>query len=366
MSRNLRAVPLLLSLALLGPSCGRTPPPPKKAIRPVRVLQVSAGISDRQRTFSGTAKAGTESALSFKVTGQISKLLAKVGDRVKKEQLIATLDDKDYRLQLKQAQAAHAQTRAQARQAESSYQRTRRLYENRSVSVKDLENARAAAESARAQVAAQAQAVALARSRIDYCKLRAPATGEIAKVPASVNENVSPGQPIAVVISGSVPEVAFTVPESMIGAIKKGAPATVTFAALKDFSAAAHVTEVSVSASGTAYPVTVRLDKPAPAVRAGMVAEVRLDIQRAQQAGAPQIFVPASAVLEDDRGRFSFVAVGQPGRQGRVERRPVKTGELTPAGLVITDGLKPGDLLITAGVRFVEPKMTVRIVRSAP
>ena len=62
-------------------------------------------------------------------------------------------------------------------------------------------------------------------------------------------------------------------------------------------------------------------------------------------------------MLEDDQGRFAFVAV-----KGTIERRDVTTGRFTPLGLTITTGLKPGDLVVIAGLHFVEPGMKVRVL----
>ena len=350
------------SLAVATAACDAQAPPAKKAVRPVRVHKVVLGSGANQRTFTGTAKAGLESNLSFKVGGLVSRVLVKVGDRVRKGQVIATMDDKDYRLQLKQVQASYAQARAQARNAKAEYERTRRLYENRSVSIKDLDNARASADSARAQSAAQAQAVGLARSKLEYCTLRAPAPGEIAQVPVNDNENVQPGQVVATLNSGSLPEVQFDVPESMIGAINKGDAATVTLTALAGLKLRATVTEVGVAAGATAYPVTVRLNQPNAKVRPGMAAEVMLAMKAEERALSDKIFVPPRTVLEDSKGRFVFVALGKPGGQATVERRSVRTGAIAQHGLTVEEGLKVGDFVVSAGLRFVEPGTKVRIL----
>ena len=55
------------------------------------------------------------------------------------------------------------------------------------------------------------------------------------------------------------------------------------------------------------------------------------------------------------------MAVGEPGQSGVIERRPVTIGELEATGLEVLDGLAPGDLVVTAGIRFVAPGMTVQI-----
>ena len=101
------------------------------------------------------------------------------------------------------------------------------------------------------------------------------------------------------------------------------------------------------------------MDQPNEEIRQGMATEVSMSFGRPNQEN--RIFVQPKAVVEDAGGRFCFVAVGEPGGEGRVERREVRTGDLTEDGLEILDGLAEGDLLVTAGLRFLEAGRVVRI-----
>ena len=85
--------------ALLFGGCAAEEPQPKPAIRPVRYQQVFSTGGSRDRSFSGIASAGEESNLSFKVRGTVKRVAVKVGDTVRAGQLIAQLDDRDYKLQ---------------------------------------------------------------------------------------------------------------------------------------------------------------------------------------------------------------------------------------------------------------------------
>ena len=348
------------ALLLLGGSCKKGESPPQLP-RYVRTITLATGDAQGERRFSGITEAGTVSNLSFKVPGLVKERPVDIGAKVNKGDLIARLDDTDYRLKLKQAQADLARARAQARNAEMNYQRMRRLYENRSVSLQDLDSARAEAETTKAQESAQSQAVSLARTQLEDCELKAPADGEIAQLPVDINENVDTGRTVAVLNSGDLPKVKFDVPESMILNVKQGAQATVTFPALPDETLTATVTEVGVAAGATAYPVTVTLNNPTENVRAGMAAEVHLSV-KVTEGVEKKLFVPAHTVMEDATGRFVYVAETTTGEEANVARRPVKTGELTSIGIEISEGLKPGDHVIVAGLRAIQPKTRVRVV----
>lgn len=111
--------------------------------RPVITYQVQAPQATRSRVFTGVAKAGIETQLSFRVSGEIEKLPVKVGMRVRRGGLIARLDDNDFRLQAKEAQAGLAQSVASLNKARADYERARYLYEAGNVSKESLDNARA-------------------------------------------------------------------------------------------------------------------------------------------------------------------------------------------------------------------------------
>ena len=251
--RGRYAWPLGLVLPLLATAgCNEPPPPVEEPLRPVRTITVAASDGGRARSFSGVARAGLESTLSFRVAGAIEALPVRVGDRVGAGQLIARLDAVDYELQVKEAEAALSQTDAQSTNAAADLNRVRGLYENDNASRADLDAALAAAASAAAAVESAAKRLELALRQVEYTRLVAPGPGAIAEVAAEVNENVSPGQAVVVLTSGSrAPEVLVAVPEGLIRRIEAGATVDVSFDAIPDMSFSGIVTEVGVATTGT-------------------------------------------------------------------------------------------------------------------
>ena len=94
-------------------SCSGEKPVPQVTLRPVRVQQVFAEGGGRVRMFSGVAEAGVESKISFKVSGTIQQIHVRVGNRIRKGDLIAELDAEDYRLKVQDADASLRQAKAQ-------------------------------------------------------------------------------------------------------------------------------------------------------------------------------------------------------------------------------------------------------------
>lgn len=355
---------LAAGLLLASLSCGGTQVE-ETQLRPVRSMQVFASGSTRNRTFSGTARAGLESRLSFKVAGTVEAVQVNAGDRVRQGQLIARLDPTDYQLQVEDAQASLSRARAEARNAEANLERIRGLYENSNASQTELDGARTAFESASASVRSIEKRLELAQNQVSYTRLTAPVDGAIADLRVERNENVSAGQTVVVLSSGARPEVQISMPEALISQVRAGQPVTVRIAALDGREFPATVSEVAISSDGlaTTYPVVARLNEDTQDVRPGMAAEV--DFRFEVGSGQNRLVVPAYAVGEDSDGRFVWTVEGDSAGVGVVHRRGVRIGDITADGIEIVDGLQDGEHIVTAGVSRITDGQKVRF-RDSP
>ncbi len=348
-------------------SCqAQDPPEVQEILRPVRSETVSLTGSNQTRTFSGKAQAGLEAKLSFKISGTINRLSVKVGDKLKQGQVVATIDPRDYDLQVQRAQAALSRANAAARSAAADYARVRALYENRNASRNDLDQARASAESSRADVSSNTKELELAQLKLGYTRLRAPAACFVASAPAEVNENVQSGETIIEVVCGSRLEVVVGVPEVYIARVKNGTNVTSTFDSIPGIRFPATVTKVSVTSGQTAttFPVTVQLEQAVPGFRSGLAAEVTFRFEAGN--GKARILVPPVAVGEDRDGRYVYIVEELEDGIGTVKRTPVTVGELSAEGLEIIDGLPDGTRIATAGVRRLREGQKVRLMNSSP
>lgn len=332
----------------------------EEVVRPVRTIKVAESGGAVTRSFTGTARAGDQARLSFKVAGSVREIRVKVGDRVEKGQVIAKLDPVDLALQVQQLDAAIAQAEAFARNARATYDRTRGMYVEDNASHADLDAARASAESAAASASAARKQRAMAAQQLAYASIEATSSGSVVEVLANVGENVAPGQPIATLASEGKPEIVIGVPASLISRVTEGQGAVASFPALGDRDFVATVSEVGVATSvSSAYPVTVRIDEDSEAIRAGMSAEVTLDFAPTEDRS--HLRIPAVALTEDTLGRHVWVVDPQPNGLGTVHRREVQTGELTSEGVDVVDGLFPGDRVVTAGTSRVQDGQVVRL-----
>ena len=336
--------------------------PEQEVLRPVRSETITLSGGSRARSFSGMARAGQETDLSFRVPGRIEGLYVEVGDTVEAGKVIAQLERNDFEIAAGQARANLAEESARSRNAKADLERIRSLYESDNASKNDLDAALAQAQAAEAQVEASTQALEGAERQLAYTSLRAPVGGAIASVPVEVNENVVQGQLVVKMTSGSRPEVEVAIPGVLIAQIREGQAVEVTLDALPGRTFDAVVTEVGVSSTVTAttFPVTVRLEGANRDVRSGMAANVAF---RFEDDNPEHIYVPSHAVGADRDGKFVFVL--DPTEEtgvGHVRRTAVEVGDFTTDGLQILSGVKSGDRVVTAGVRRLTDGQSVKLL----
>lgn len=353
------ALPILLTS--LAAACSEQVEEAAPALRPVRYEQVSMGPLSLERSLAGVVRAGVESRLSFRVAGSLRAVDVKVGNSVRRGQVLARLDPTDFELQVEESKAARAQAQASLRQAEADYDRVRSLYENNNSSKAELDAARANAESAQASVEAVTRQLDQSNQRLGYTTLRAPADGAIASVAVEANENVQAGQEICLLLSGGQPEVVIPVPAVMIGFVEEGQMVTVTIGALPGESFEAEVAEVGVAVTGaaTTFPVTARILESSIMVRAGMAAEVTFKVESDL---GNRIFVPGVAVGEDRDGRYVYLLEASGSGEWTVRRQSVEIGATSATGIEIVRGLDADDLVVTAGVRRLTDGMRVAVL----
>ncbi len=390
MQKMLVFVPFFLVLSACGDKATTVV---KEAPRPVYYAPVMSSSSADLSTFSGKAKAPDETILSFQVAGKVNEVNVELGDRVRKGQLVATIDPSDLNIQANQAvaqkkgseaQVISAQTQVKSAEtalitSKSNYQRIENLYANNSVSLADFEAAKsnyetaqsqyeaalANLEAARSQVNSSLQQVNAARNQLSYTRLIAPFDGIVTRVDIKENELVGSGTPILVVAAEGDPEVEVGVPDVAISRIQPRQEVSIVFSTLRNQTFKGIVKEVAYATGGApTYPVTIRLVNASEDIRPGMAANVTFSLAGKGVDQVERLLVPASAVGGVGDGNFVFVLNPQDSNYYTVERRPIKVGTLTPNGMEIREGLDDGEFVATAGLSTLLEGMTVSLLEN--
>lgn len=290
------------------------------------VRAVDCAVGSR---YSGTVETENETSLSFSLSGTIRQLPVKVGDRVRRGQLIASVDPATCR-------NAYDMARATRTQAEDAYGRMKQLYEKGSLPDINWVEAQSRLQ----------QAIAsenIAKKNLDDCNLYAPCDGIVSEKSGEVGQNAAPGMPVVKLVTTEVLNVVIPVPENEISRVGIRQGAEIEISALPGRRYAGRVVEKGVIADpvSRSYEVKVRVEDNDGALLPGMVATVVVD----QPALEGAIVIPAALVqIGDDNSHFVWV-----NENGRAERRTVTCGTYQADGVTIVEGLREGEKVICGG-----------------
>lgn len=337
------------------------------------------------RKLSGQVASAETTNLSFEASGKVKRMMVKLGDRVKRGQVLAVLDDTNYQLQLHQAQAQLQKAISQRNQAKVNVARRTELVKIGAVSQAEIDSVNLAFSTAQDSVEVAKASVALAQKQAVDTQLRAPFSGVITQKIAEVGQMASPSVPIYTMATDSAPKVKFTIPENLLNSVSVGQPLAVNFPALPNIKGMGGVvTEVSSQAVAGAFPVTLQLKKATRRIKPGMTAEVALPVtltpfnptesttqnstvnkDSGKQLGTSVFAVPPSAVASGD-GQNRYVLrikqKKQSANTGVVEQVFVQVADLAGENMLIRGNLNAGDKIVRAGTSILADKQEVELM----
>src|SRR3954447_19746671 len=264
---------------------------------PIVSMVTAAQVAGSDRGFTGIIGARVESGLGFRVAGKIVERLVNVGQQVKAGQPLMRIDETDLRLALTAKRNAVAAARASAVQAAADERRYANLVSNGWASRQRYEQAKAALDTAEAQLAAAEAAARVAENEATYSVLVADADGTVVDTLGEPGQVVSAGQTVVRLAHAGPREALVSFPETIRPAI--GSPAEASVYGADGQRYAAHLRQLSDSADAQTrtYEARYVLDGDAAAVPLGATVSIRL----ASEASQPELQVPLGAVLDDGR-----------------------------------------------------------------
>lgn len=346
----------VLSILLLITACDEKQKIQTEApLRPVRTIVASANDGITGRDFPGVVLAENKADLSFRVSGKLKGLYIKEGDQVTKGQVIARLDQTDFKIELEDKKANYEKAKA-------NFTRSAKLLEPGHISKREFDEIKATYSTADAHLKA-------ARQNLIYTELKAPFDGSITNTYVDNFEEVTAKNKIATLQDLKSMEVEIDVPESLMIHIRRGENQRqihATFDAIKDKKFPLTFREISAQADATTHAYKIRLSLPPIenyTILPGMTATVVADSVDGS-GDKNEIIVPSHAVLEDSKGRFVYIAEPESASSmtGVIHRRNVTTSRLTNAGLMITSGLNQDDLVVIAGMSKMQEGLRVRLM----
>jgi len=341
--------------------CGEKEVKEEIVLRPVKYSEVTFLGGEMTRQFSGAARTQKIVNLSFRSSGIVTKLDMKLGQNVKKGQLLGALDNVSARLNYESSISSKNSAESQMNTTKLSLNRMRTLYEKGSASLSDYEAAKNSYRTAVASLESSKRSVSIQQDQIQFGYLYAPEDGVIASVSTELDENVSPGQTIGVLNAGTAIEISLGLPESVINAVKKDMKVKVSFTAIEGKTFNAVITEVApaLDVNTSTYPITVMVTDTDKNIKSGMAANVLFEFVD-EDVKKDFMVVPASAVGEDGNGRFVFLIEGD-ATKATVKKQAITIGSLTPEGFEVKSGLKVGQKIAIAGLQTLLDGQDVKL-----
>ncbi len=357
--RPLIALVLILATALAGITVVKKrkreiaqAPAPQVYPLPVETARVRKGSLEIKEHYLGTLSPMVSSRLAPRIMGHILEVKVREGDRVKKGEVLARLDDRPLVNQYQSIKAQLEGARSTLATLEAIYKRNLMLFENKAISQEELDRSRSARDEARARVETLKESLKTAQLNVEYSFIRAPMDGVITRRLQNPGDLGVPGKAI---LEMEAPQkgykVVVKVPQELVGHLRRG-------------------DRVYLSPREGGPTVKASLSRIYPSVAVGTLAKVEVDV-KAPPFGLPSggtldvalvtgrfqgLIVPLRALLHTTKGDLAFTVT----RNNTVKALPVKVLGKGERKAVVLGALTPGTRVILG-----EESLLVRLHRGA-
>jgi RND family efflux transporter MFP subunit len=277
-----------------------------------------------------------ETSLAPQVMARVLEINVREGALVEAGQLLARLDEREFQDAVTEAEATLASAEAAYQAQRDTTTRDKRLFEVKAIAQEQWDRSQAADAASSAQIETARQRLSLARTRLGYCRLLAPANGVVARRLADPGDLAVPGKPLLQLVSQQNVRVRASLPPEDFAGLHLGQPVT-----LKTDRASAEATVSRVfPAMGDSHLASFECDvtNPPPGFVSG--ATVGVDVQLSSAEG---IVVPTDALLEGDKGMWVFAV-----DNGTVKPVQVEVLDRSLEQVAIKGGVRAGESVIVA------------------
>lgn len=323
-------------------ACGGTPPPPAapRAL-PVRVAAVETRDLEDRLALTGTLRPRRQVAVVAEVAARLMSVARDEGARVADGEVLARLDDTDYRLAHDRARAAQAVAEANQAHAVAEKERADSLLKTGGITDKEHLAAQVGLQVAAASLLQAKAEVAIAASQLARCEIKAPFAGRVARRHADPGAMLASGTPAFTLVDDAVLEFRSEVPSADYGKLKVGATVSVRVDAMPDYEAVGRLARIAplVDDRNRTFEAIVEVQNGERLV-GGLFARALVRVGAVSGA----LVVPPAALVRDgaqpDRA-LVFVVLG-----GKAVRREVTLGVEAAAATQVTHGLAAGERVI--------------------
>ncbi|WP_352399769.1 efflux RND transporter periplasmic adaptor subunit [Anaerotignum sp.] len=350
---------ILLSLcaALLAGCTNDASQEEETILRTVEVSTIGKDTISSNFTYSGKASAAKEIAVAPTIPGEVLNYNFEVGDNVKENQVLFTVDSSNLNDQLRSAQANYNVSKLNLENAEKTYNNNKILFDQGIISQTEMDQIKLAFESAKANIQALEINLEVLQKNIGDCSVTAPMSGVIVSRSVERGSFASQSTPAYVIMDLSTIKVEVGVSEQAVNSIKIGDEVEVRMSAISQVPLIGKVSTISPASNQTGtYSVKVELNNKDGVIKSGMLAEVSFTKEKADDA----LVLPRNAVLTKNDETYIYVIEGD-----TAKKTPVTIGIETGETIQITSNLPEGTQVVTRGQTYLTDGEKVTIASDA-
>lgn len=349
--RTLLAVLVALALCACGQEKEAAP-----TSRPVRTMLVSDGAGAQSANYTAEIRSRYETDLSFQVGGKVISRSVDVGAMVKRGQVLAQLDSTDQNTNADAARAAVRSATAELERARTEEARYRDLLERGLTTRAAYLTQQTNVKTSQSRLEQANADLKLDLQRVGYTTLHADQDGVVTRVMVEAGAVVAMGQHVLSIARPSELEAVFDVPDAHIDEVRSAATAQLALLNTPDKYYPARVREISPSADPVTrtYQVKTALPQPPAGLRLGMTVTVLLP----RTVASSTLALPATALTQKNRDPAVWVVKADQ----TVELRPVTVDRYDADRVLIAQGVRAGERVVTAGVHRLAGGERVRLL----
>ena len=322
----------------------------------VRVHAVLPRLQDvaPDLALTGSIQARIQSNIAFRVNGKVTARNVEVGQHVRADTVLATLDPVEQQADVNSAAASLAASQAQLQQAQLTFDRQKSLLSSGYTTRASFDQAQAALETAAAQVKGAEAALNTVQEQQSYTALTAGQDGIIVSRDVEAGQVVQAGQTVFVLAQDGPRDAVFDIPETLLTRPPKDGTIDVALQADPSVRTTGTVREISPILDPATSTVTVKIGLAGTPVRMTLGASV---VGRARWDQKPAYQLPWSALFEANGAPSVWVL----DREDRVGLKPVTVRSYLTGSVLLAEGLDGDSRVVTAGVQLLYPGQKVAV-----
>jgi membrane fusion protein (multidrug efflux system) len=361
-----------VACALLLVACGEKSNPPAASApqqAEVSVVTIQTEVVGLTSELPGRTEASRTAQVRARVPGIVLSKSFREGSFVKANELLFKIDPAPYQASVNSAQAALGKARANLAQADLKVSRYKPLAQANAVSRQDLDDALTAQQQAQADVASAQAALDLARLNLEYASVSAPISGRIGRSAVTEGALVGQGEATPLALIQQIDPIWVNLTQSSAdylklksalatGSLKVKDPQSIEVSLILEngqhyaIKGKLLFSDLTVDETTGSYLIRAEFPNPHNDLQPGMYVRAQL-VQASNQQG---ILIPQQALMRNTDGPYVFVM----DEQQKVQSRSVKVDNMQNDQWIISQGLKPGDQLITDNLQKIKPGMPVK------